>query len=349
MAAAYPSGSNTFVPDHEASGKMVVDFSRNPKDFAVNKYAQLVPVKKVTGYYMKMTVEEAGRILDTDLTAHEWPDGNDAPLGNEGAESFEWLPFMTKRRLFRANIGDLASEQASWDILDQHARIKAQQAMTARTQLVVTASQTAGNYVAAHTATATVTGGGLWPASTTATLHIKKSIDYAINQITQSTLAAVKVDEMILVVAPTMAKDMAESQEIVDYLKGSPHALAYIKGEISEGDQKNRLFGLPQDYAGVKIVVEDAVKVTSKKGATRATSYVADAAKPFICSRPGGLIGVAGAPSFSTITMFVYEKDEMATEKLHDVDNRRTAVRVIDNLQVIVTADISGFLFTSAR
>lgn len=348
MTAAYASGQNTFVPDHEASGRMVVDFSRNPKAFPLNRYVQLVPSKKVTGYYMKMTVEEAGRILNTDLSPHVWADGQDAPLGNEGAESFEWLAFLCKRYLYRANIGDLASEQASWDILDQHARIKAQQAMTARTQMAVTAAQTAANYVAAHTATTTVAGGGTWDAATTANLYIKKSIDYAVNQIIQSTLSAVDVEDLRLVVAPTLAKEMAESQEIVDYLKGSPAALAYIKGEVSEGDQKNRLFGLPQDYAGVQIVVEDTVKVTSKKGATRATSYVADPAKPFVCSRPGGLIGVAGAPSFSTFSLFVYEKDEMAVEKLHDVDNRRTSVRVVDNFQVVVTADISGFLFTGA-
>ena len=67
MPAAYPSASNVFVRDHDASNKMVIDFARNVKKFAVNQYCQIIPVKKTAGLYLEMTVEEAGRILYTDM------------------------------------------------------------------------------------------------------------------------------------------------------------------------------------------------------------------------------------------------------------------------------------------
>lgn len=324
---------------------MVIEFSRNPNKFAVNKYAQIVPTKKTVGYYLNLTIEEAARLRTVEGDEFSWPDGADAPRGNDGAESFEWLAYFTKRKLYAATIGDLASDQASWDILNWHRRIKAQQAMTARTSSVVTALTTTANYPSANTATATVAGGGAWAGATTANLYIKKSIDYAVNVIIQGTLASVEAEDLILVINPTMAKAMAESQEIVDYIKGSPMALAQIRGELPGGNVR---FGLPDTYAGVKIVVEDAVKVTSKKGATKVAAYVLGTSTPFIVSRPGGLVGVEGAPSFSTGSIFVYEKDEMAVENKHDEDNRRTVTRVVDNFHAVVTAGVSGFAFTGA-
>lgn len=348
MTAVYAAGNNTFVPDHEASGKMVVDFSRNPDKFALNNYAQVVPTKKTTGLYLNMTVEEAGRLLSSEGEEFFWADGADAPNGVEGMESFEFLPYLCKRRAYAARIGDMAAEQASWDIIAKHSAIKAQQAMTTRTSSAVTAMVNTSNYPSANTATTTAAGGGTWDAATTANLFIKKSIDYAVNIIIQSTLGQVDQSDLVLVVNPTLAKEMAESQEMADYLKGSPAALAYIKGELAGDNKRNRRFGLPEMYAGVKIEVEDAVKVTSKKGATRATSYVMPSDKPCIVSRPGGLVGVAGAPSFSTLSVFVWEGNELLVETKYDSDNKRTVARVIDTFHAVVTAGAAGFVFTGA-
>src|SRR5690606_30153563 len=76
MTATIPGGSNAYIPSHEASGKLVVDFSRNPSKFALAKYAQIVPVTEQLGYYLEMTVEEAARVLDDDGFDVDWPDGN---------------------------------------------------------------------------------------------------------------------------------------------------------------------------------------------------------------------------------------------------------------------------------
>ena len=101
----YPSGNNTFVPSHEESNRLVVDFSRNPSKFALNKYIQLVPTDKNEGYYLRMTVEECMRVLGTDLAHYIWPDGNDAPTGEDGQESFNFVAFREIRRAYTAREG----------------------------------------------------------------------------------------------------------------------------------------------------------------------------------------------------------------------------------------------------
>jgi len=347
MAAIFPAQQNTFIPSHEESNRLVVDFSRNPDKFTLNQYIQIVPVEKPLGYYLKMTVEERMRITTTTLTEHLWADSNDAPNGSEGKESFEFLPFACTRYAYAVNVGYMSSDNASWDMLGQYANIRAQQAMTARTQLCLTALTTTGNY-GSNYGTATAAGGGKWDVATTSNLYIKKGIDYAVKAILKATGAVVTVDDLQLVVGPDLAAIMAESQEIADFVKGSPFALGYIRGDIPGKSGNNRRFGLPETYAGVRLVVEDCVKVTSRKGASStSSSFMLAATSAFITARPGGLVGTAGGPSFSTATLFVYNKDDMSVETRDDVDNRRRTIRVVDTIAPVVTAGSSGYLFTS--
>ena len=347
MVAQHPGSHNVFVQDHEASNKLVVDFSRNPKEFAVAKYCQIVPVKKVAGYYMEMTVEEAGRILNTDGAEFAWPDAQEAPSQWDGTESFEFKNFRTRRYVYGAALGELTIDQASWDIVAQHAAIKAQQAMTMRTQLAITELTTSGNYASSHTsAVASISGNtGTWAASTTARQDIRRSLNHAANTIRKDTLGSVKPDQLMVVMSPGCAKEIAECQEIVDYIKGSPDAWAATKGDLAD-QNRNSAYGLPPKLYGYDIVIEDAVKVTSRKGATKSTSFVLADATPFMCARIGGLEGLYGAPSFSTCTIFMQE--EMTTQTRNDPDNRRTVVRVVENFDPVLTAPVSGFLFTSA-
>jgi hypothetical protein len=345
MAAAFPSAQNVYVPDHAASGKLVVDYARNIKNFGVNQYCQIVPVKKQMGLYLNMTVEEAGRIQQTDLSNFEWPDGAEAPSGDDGAESFEFLPYRTQRRAFPVRFGDLTIDQADWNIVAQHASIKARQAMTARTQLAITAATTTGNYAATHRldVTAIPNNTGAWDVSTAARQDIKRSLNVAAELILKDTLSAVSIDDLMLVVSPTLAREMSECQEIVDYLKSSPAALAQVRGELPG---RNVLFGLPDHLYGYPVVVEQTAKVTTKKGATTSRSWVLADATPFMCARPGGLEGVADAPNFSTIVIFALE--EMTVETMRDANNRRQSTRVVENIDVRVVAPATGVLFSDA-
>lgn len=345
MTAVMPSSANVFVRNHEASGKMVTDFSRNVKDFAVNQYAQIVPVEKVAGYYLKMTIEEAGRIQYSDLRNFVWYDGAARPEGLDGLESHEYLGFETIRRNYGFQLGDLTINQASWDILANHASIKSRQAMTARTQAAITAATTTGNYDSSHVLdVTTITGNsGNWSQSTTARMDIKRSLMEASEIILDDTLAAVSLEDLVLVISSSLAKEIAQCQEIIDYIKGSPDALAQIRGELPN---RNKFYGIPEKLYGFPVTVEATRKVTSKKGATRSVSSVLPKATPFLCSRPGGLVGVADSPNFSTIVIFIQE--EMTVETLRDTTNRRTIGAVVENFDTKVVAPASGVLFQAA-
>ena len=345
MAATFPTGSNTFVPSTEATNNLVTDYSRNPSKFALASWAQYVPVKNTVGYWTEMTVEMAARLLNADGASEAWPDGNDAPTQHGNLESFEFKPFACQRFAPGFRIGEHSAAQATWDILAQHARHAAQRTITLRTMKAVTVATTAGNYPSAHTSAVSSINGvtGKWDLSTVARQDIKRSLDYAFEQINLSTLGSVTPDQVQVVLSPRCARKMAATQEIKDYIKGSPAAKEDLKTGLST---KPGFYGLPETYSGYKLVIEDAVRVTSRKGATKAASYVLDETTPFMTSRVGELEGVEGAPSFSTIQVFLYQ--EMIVESKHDRDNKVHKGRVIDFYDTQMVSNISGFLFTAA-
>lgn len=344
MPTSTPADRTTYIPDHAASGKLVVDFSRNPKDFKLAEYCQYIPTKKTEGRYVKMTVEQAGRIRNTNLADFLWPDSADAPKGFGNLETFSWESYVAKRYAFPFTVGELGVEQASWDVLAKHARDMAQLAITARTQAVITLATTSGNYDAAHTSAVSSISGvtGKWDVSTTARMDIKRSFDYAAETILKATLGKVRADQLMVVMSPGCAKKIATSQEMIDYIKQSPAAKELLTNTLSSANR----FGMPEMFHGYKIVIEDAVKVTTKKGATTTKSYVLGDATPFMCSRVGELEGVENSPSFSSFSVFL--KEEMTVESKHDRDNRRHEGRVVDHYAETFTAPSSAFLFTAA-
>lgn len=340
---AAPGQYNTFIPNAAATKNMVVDFSRNPNDFALPNYIQYVPVEKNVGRYYRMTVEQAGRILDTDGADFAWPDSADAPSGYPDRETFGVYGYTTKRYAFPFTLGELAVEQAEWDVLAHHSRISAQRAMTWRTQAVYSVLSTSGNYDGNTSAVTSITGvTGQHDASTTARKDIKRTFDHMADQIRLKTLGAVKPDELHVVVGPDWARKVSVCQEIVDHIKQSPHA----REELEKGLGPNVRYGLPATLYGYNIEVEDAVKTTSRKGATPAKSYIWDSDNVVMVSRPGDLEGVEGSPSFSSISLFL--KEEMTVESKHDRDNRNHRGRVVDDFSAVMTAPAAAFLATNA-
>lgn len=347
MVAQFPGSHNVYVKDHEASGKMVVDFSRNEKDFAVNKYTQIQPTKRPSGYYRFVTVEEAGRLINTDGAEFAWADGNEAPEGFDGTESFEWREFRCERYALPVTLGDLTIDHASWDIKAEYAAKKAQQAMTLRTQQAITKLTDTSLYDSSHySAVASISGNtGTWAASTTARQDVKRSLNTAAEIILKDTLSAVDINELMLVINPDLAKALSICQEIVDHIKGSPDALAQVRGELP-GD--NAVFGLPNKLYGFPVIVEKTVKVTSRKGASSTSrSFVLGDSTSFMCARPGGLEGLFGAPTFSTCVIFMEE--EMTTEWIRDAKNRRSLGRVVENYATKLVAPVSGYVFTTCQ
>lgn len=348
----FPGAQSVFVKTFDGSGRLTVDFSRNVRDFAINKYAQIQPVNKIAGYWRKSTIEEEGRILNTDLSDRMWADGAPRPDFYGETESSQFNQFLCKRYTWGVTLGALTIDQADWAIAEEYSVKKAQQAMTGRAQLGITALTTVASWttnLSSHTIDVTTisdssgTNSGKWSASTSARQDIKRSLNYAANQIILDTLAAINVNDLMIVMSPNCARALAQTQEIVDHIKGSPDALAQIRGELPG---ENAIFGLPDKLYGFPLIVEKTVKVTSRKGATRLASYVMPDSTPVMVARPGSLVGLFGAPSFSTLGFFMHE--EMSTEVLQEPLNRRTVISLVENYDVQILSYESGFLFTNA-
>jgi hypothetical protein len=346
--ASYPSGTNTYVPNHAATGGLLVGFSRNQRDFPVNKYIQIFPVKNNMGLYASYTSRQAARIITPDDAEHLWADGDAAPIGMGQLDSFVFLPFVTQRRAYPFTVGDMAADQAEWNVIAVESEGKGQQAMTARTLLVQAALASASWGSNTATVVSICGAGCYWDTGqdgigTNQGQNIRKSLQFGSRQVNLVTIGAVKPKNLALVINPKTAQRMAASTEILDYIKQSPFALAQMRGEA---EWLNQQWDVPDTLYGYKITVEDAVLVSSRfQAAGDALSYVMADAIGFLIAFPGKLEGLAGTRSYCTVQCFFY-KDEMTVESMYDQPNRRTTARVVSNYQPLVATVLSGFEFT---
>lgn len=329
-------GLNTYVPSTNAlaTGALQVEFTRAVNTFPITKYAQIVPVSQMTGYYLRLNSDDNVRV--TDINEFAWPLGNDRPVGKMNEHDF--VAFTAQRFAYPFYIPNETVKQAAWDVVAQHARAKAQLAMTARSMRTATALTTSAtfNAVGNYYATGTAISGGAWTTSTTNV--IQKGIQTALQRISLATGGAVRGEtDVMLVISPTVANLLSQTSEVRDYVKNYPAALPFLQGSDTFAK-----YGLPPNLFGVQVVVDDSVKVTTKKGAASTTrSFVYGNSAVFV-SRPGGLVGVEGSTSFATCQIFAFE--DMTVENWDDPKDRRIEGRVIDNSTSEVVAPVSGVL-----
>lgn len=327
-------GLNTFVPTFSpATGQIQIEFTRSVNRFPITQYAQIVPVQQMSGYYLKIDEEETARVVNTqDL---QWPLGEDRPTGINS--DFEFNQFTCQRFQTSFNIPQETARQAQWDITASHARIAAAKMMTHRAYRMATALTTAANWTTSvnyfANASDLLTGINFTSAD-----GVQQIIRAAVEKIVQNTVGVVGPQDIILVINPITARLMATSDGVRDYIKNTPHALNFLKGDATFA-----AYGLPQNLFGLGgVVVDDTVRVSTRKGGanTRGFFYGTSSAPGMVfVSRPGGLVGNEG-PSFSTATIFAYE--DMTVETLEDPWNRRVRGSVTDNSAAVLTAPLSG-------
>jgi hypothetical protein len=332
-------GLNTYVPSTNAlaTGALQVEFTRAVNTFPITKYAQIVPANQMTGYYLRLNSDDNVRV--TDINEFIWPLGNDRPVGKMNEQDF--VSFTCQRFAYPFYIPNETVKQAAWDVVAQHARSKAQLAMTARsmrtaTALTGSAAVTAFTAVGNYYADGTAISGAAW--TTSSTNIIQKGIQTALQRISLATGGAVRGEtDIMMVISPTIANLLSQTQEVRDYVKNYPAALPFLQGADTFAK-----YGLPPNLFGVQVVVDDSVKVTTKKGAASTTrSFVYGNSAVFV-SRPGGLVGVEGSTSFSTCQIFAFE--DMTVENWDDPKDRRMEGRVIDNSTSELVAPVSGVL-----
>ncbi len=334
-------GLNTFVPTFsEATGLIQTEFTRNVKTFALNRYTKLVPVTQTSGYYLKIASDEAARVVNK--ADFRWAYGEDRPTGQ--TNDFEFTKFTTERYERGFPIPYETAKVAAWDIVAQHARSRATQLMTLRTQRALNVLTTAGNWTnnvnyfadfdALAYGTATTTNGVYDSDSSTAT-GVQKLFQTAIEKIMVNTGGAVQPQDIICVMGPQTAHKLSQTAQLRELIK-------YTQGvQLMQGQGTYSRYGLAPGLFGIgDIVIEDAVKVTNQKGVARSASYILGLDKVLFLSRPQGLVGVEGGANFATITNFVYE--DMTVETMDDPRNRRTIGSIVDNSVPELTAPLAG-------
>ena len=349
----YPNATNVWIPNLDASGGLIVAFSRNAKKFPIMNWMQLVESPKMLGYYKKLGTAEQGRVVNDNDDV--WNFGAERPQHNDGLEYFTNVPFVTKRFDYGFNLDDDTERQADWDVALQHSDIHATKAITRRTARAITVATTASNFQTTneteasedHTATATALAGGYIDAGSSTTPYLKKALDKIAVLIMKDTMGVVTPDMLHIVINPNTARLLAESAEIHDYLKGSPAAL----DEIRSGTSPNALYGpgLPSSIYGYKIVVDNTVKVTTRKNSsgTATKTFAFPDQTLLMAARVGELEGKYGGPAFSTLTYFWY-RDELTIERFQDARSRRFEYHVVDCGVPVLTSPLSGYLLTSA-
>lgn len=343
LVGSYPASGNTFVPSFDATGKLVVAFSRNEKDFPVNQYVHITKVEKEKGFYLRIDTTEADQIAggtSSNYSEFLWHDGNDAPQLTWGTEAFKFFPYETERQVNGWKLGYKALEQADFDLRGYLNAIHAQKCMTIRTARVSTVLETAANYDSGHTSDVDAIA-DQWDAGTATTPFILESLNHGLQTIQKATYYSVKPEDVIVRINPVAAAKMAESQEVHTYVKENPVAKEKLLGK---GPFKASQYGFPLDLYGYNWVIEDATVNSSLDNVAVSRSYIADDDKAVMLLRPGGINSAAGQGNFSTCHLFVYE--EMTVENRDDPDNRRENGRVITDYDVKLVAPATCFLFT---
>jgi len=342
----YPGGSNTYIPSWEATG-LVLKYTRDPSYFRINRYAKELKVPKDTGYYLALSGDDPYRV--TSVYDYLWGDSADAPGGRQERQAFGFQPYRTARYCFPFSLGRKSVTQAEWPILAEHAAMAACKAMTVRSYLATSLLTTTGNWTG-NWGTNYGAVSGSWSGSTTATRVIQVDLNTALVQIEKASGGIVSdEDALSLIFNPTLGRAVAASLEMRDMIKGSPDALA----SITDYRNPNRKYGLAPFLYGLKLVVENAIIVTTPKPGnvpsppSTTRSYIWPTANPLIVSKPTG-ISASDEQSldFSTFAFRFYE--QMTTEQKSDPDNRREIGRVVEDYCVSLQAPQTGYLFTGA-
>lgn len=356
---AYLSPYNGYLPQ---ASNQVIEYIRTPSEFALNRYAQYVEAPAPVFTWPYVDPDQPVRIVNEAEFA--WEDGAPRPSGNANLLSYKWIPARAFRRSYPWALGDQAIEFTkkftNMDPKAQQAGQVASQAMTNRTNRVVSMLETAANW-SGNTATATALNGGAGKWNTASDdptqaqyLAIKKSLLGAALVVTLGTNARVRIKNMKLVLSPGAAVIMSETGEIYNYIKyGVSGGLAPQEGTDRD---MSELWGLPPKLYGIDLEVEDSPIVTVYANAngtvasivtgTGGRNWIKSNTTAFLLSRVGGIDGAYGAPSFSTVQVY-FVGPQMAAYEFHDAKDRRVTGFIDEQFLEVLAAPAAGYLITA--
>lgn len=337
-------GANPFVPNMSSlTGDIQVMISRKQSSFSTEQYCRKVLVEQPTGHYLKIDTFEQVRMIGGAADEWVWPLGNPAPEGHN--IPFDLTPtYSCVRYAPHWYIPLETSQRAVWDVMSQHAQQRVVTAMTIRARKAATALAADASWTESGTKYANIadlgTAGGISITGNYAASsgNIQKFFAAAANVIKFNSAGAVNPKtDIIAIMNPTTASLLAVTTEFRSYITTTPYAPGYLEGTLYPN------WMLPASLFNVaNIVLEDAVQVTSARGAASTTkSYIFPDGIVCFVSRPQGLTENAGS-NFATVTEFLCSPNNLAVETWLEPVNRRYVGRVIDEIDVQVTAPLTG-------
>lgn len=363
MVEAGPT--NTYMPgwdtNTDATGQ-IVHYMKDPKNFRFNEYCAFRPALRMAGIYYVLDKDQPARFVSK--AEYAWPDGADRPSGNQNNLPFGTEKYMTERFNIPFVVGNLTRNQAPWDLVASQGASAAQQWATLFTADVVGVLEDANNW-GTHTKSADQLNGGVgyWDTSDTTLNAIQNTIYAAVEQIMLDTNSLVTMDQLRMVIGVQAAKRMRTAREITDYVKGSPEALAQVRGELPN---RNLEFGLPAKLFGMDLIVENAVRVTTRKGVTANRIFIKSGNSAVIMTKQDGLPGDMvserfATPNWSTFQVMYYtgagkgNKDDArdtgpsglyTVQTFEDLENERLKGHIVTNFDQKLVAPESGYLIT---
>jgi hypothetical protein len=344
----HPSANNVYLPNVDETLRLLVSYARNPKEFALNQYVTVSPISRPIGYYPKVFAADNVRVRSTTLADARWADGSRRLAGtgeyNTARHTFD--NYTAVRYQFNATLGHETINYAEWDVKTMTRDNLASIAMTCRTYFVVQdIFDTSTNWPTNHFGTATATGGGLWGAGTITNPIIKNTLGAIRERISLDTNGKVSISDLRLVMNPTTARGIAQSQEIHTYLAQQVGSLDVLEGTNPSSGEN---WSLPKKLYGFEIVV-DASNVSQAKESllTQDTpTFIVPDNKIAVLARPGSLVSNGGS-NFSTVHVLEMKGEAFNVEEKDDAFNRLMDIFVTDYYTPKVAAPESGFILTS--
>lgn len=342
---------------------MVIGYIRDPKSFPYLQYAQLVPAPDVQFSYYTLHPDDPTSLPR--LNDFDWAYDDYRPTGKAFKLRGEWSESRTNRYDFPYTIGEETIrvwQKAGFNVRQLYDATRASHAALHRAtrvcQGLLDASwasyNTAEPYSLLGLASAVyfddssgeellVTGN----ANPNFQL-IRRTFNRIKRRIHLSTNGVVRGDELIAVLPPAVAEKIAESGEMVNFLKQSPYAKDLTDPNIVD-------WNLPPRYAGFKLVVEDTVKcfINQKADGTVADvtvaaqkDYLFDEDSILFVSRPAGLDGGYGYQSFSTCQVY-HKGGEARVEAFSDAKHEMVEGHIVMEDKVVTPSLVSGFKLTN--
>ncbi len=346
---------------------ILVGYLRDPSRFPYLVYSQVIEAPDVNFMYHKMNSDEPVRVPRENDNV--WAYDDYSPTGKGFSAQVEAIPDRIGRWCFPYTIGEQTIEswrKAGFELKMMYDEIRGQQFQVHRAWRVVKSLATA-TYNTWNTATPQALLGTASPvyfdrSLGSATLPdgslddrflvIKRTFNAIKRRMNLATNGSVDRKDYYAVIPPLVAEAMSNTHEIQEALKQSQYAKELT--DLPGGNSNVEDWNIPARYAGFNLVVEDTprVKINQKANGDVADvtvasekDYILDTDSIYFTSRPGGLQGVYGKKSFSTVQIYTH-KGDARVEARSDQWNELIEGRIVAEDKVVVPDTVSAFKLT---